>query len=236
MKEEKEIKVEILGKNKDFGTIVSKIENQFNVKFGSFKEEVDTYYDNDNLLYFKHNHVLRLRNNPSENSIAYKALFYIPERKENPWFVLEKESEFPLSKTFIEELTDISRINLSQKEFLNSEEINSELLNLGFKEKMVLRKYRKKAKIDNSKEITLDYVKNLGVFIELEEKESRGEGLHKILERMPFEYKEERFGYTNLYAERVLGVEIPDFKKLYERNPEWNFFQGQREKINKMIK
>lgn len=94
MAEEKEIKLRIIDKL-DISTIKARIEKTFNIFFCERKQHTDVYYDLQNSFYFNLKHGLRIRDN---KHITYKALHFIPEKKPNHWFVLEKEYEMPVSK------------------------------------------------------------------------------------------------------------------------------------------
>jgi len=177
------------------------------------------------------NHGIRIRNN---KELAYKALFYIPERKENSWFVLEKEYALPISKEHLLELFNIINIscNFKLKELIDFNELLNIFKNLNLNEHIKIKKLRHVAKADNC-EICVDFIENLGLFVEIEVQDDIL--LRQFLEKISFRYEEIRHGYTNLYAAEVMKIIIPEFKEKFIKNPDWNYLNGQKELIKKII-
>jgi adenylate cyclase class IV len=238
MIEEKEIKIEVLEK---FNTkeLIKKLKLVLPLKFISQKITKDIYFDTANKDLFNLNHALRLRESKKESSIAYKALFYTPQRKQSQWFILEKEFNFLLKKEqFIEIFSMITLPNLNLNLFknisseLSKKEIQKIFLKMGFKKSIVLIKKRYSFKCEKSI-ISLDDIKNLGIFIEIES--PTHEELESILKKISFNFKQERYGYTNIYSERILNIKIPDYNKKYTENPEWNYLPGQKEIVNNFL-
>ncbi len=234
MEEEKEIKVEIL-ENLTIDDLKKILEKNFNVVFSNFEEEKDVYFDFKDSFFFNINHSIRIRKTSNNSSFAYKALFNIPSRKSNPWFVLEHESEIPLKKNFFQDFFNL--INLDS--VLNEDnytypKVKNELIKNNFEEKIIIYKKRYVG-LNGDLKVIIDFVENLGLFIEFEIK--KGDlMINYLLKKLPFKFKEIRFGYTNLYAERVLNMKIPNFDREYKNNWKWNFLSGQEQIITKLIK
>ena len=231
MNEEKEIKIRILDKI-NLNELKKIIENIFEIKFKKIKKDRDVYFDLNDNYYFRLNHGLRIRNN---EELAYKALFYIPERMKNPWFVLEKEYKLPLSKECLLILFKIANIkcNINLKNKIDNNELKNILQKLNFFEHIKINKVRHIAKNENY-EMCIDFVEDLGLFIEIETNEDGY--LNYLRKKIPFKYKEIRHGYTNLYAKEVMKMDIPNFKEKFLSNPDWNFLNGQKEIVKGIIK
>ncbi len=230
MGEEKEIKVRILG-NHSIYNIKKIIEELFDIKFESVKQDNDTYYDLKDNFYFKLNHVLRIRN---DKEVAYKALFLIPEKKPNPWFVLEKEYNLPISKKDLAHLFNIANINhnMDLPNKIDSNKLKELFQKLKFIEKIKIKKTRWSAENENCK-ICIDSVNNLGLFVEIEVEDDSFLNIFK--HKLPFQFKEIRHGYTNLYAKEVLKMKIPNFEENFSNNPDWNFLSGQKQLITQIL-
>ncbi|MAE13311.1 hypothetical protein CMO92_01990 [Candidatus Woesearchaeota archaeon] len=231
MSEENEIKIKIVD-IKSLSELINLVEETFKINFNTTKKDKDVYYDLPNNYYFNLNHGLRIRN---ENEIAYKALYYVPERKQNPWFVFEKEYELPISKENLLELFTIANINcdIVLKNSISIDELKEILKKLNFIEHIKINKIRQIAK-NEQYELCIDLVENLGLFLEIESHDV--EIIVAIQKKLPFRYKEIRHGYPNLYAKEIKKINIPDFKEKFLQNPEWNFLKGQKEIIKELLK
>lgn len=235
MAEEKEVKLRILEDNFDSERLRDYLKKKFELDFKE-KETVDTYYDTGDNLFFNLNHALRIREKQNNSVLTYKALFKIPERKENDWFVLEEEKEIPLSRKDMEEFLEIIKVNknrLKIPEKAEKSDVENILSQAGFKKTIEINKKSYEAENENVS-FSIDYIKNLGLFLEIEVQDDKT--LKKILEKINIIFKEERFGYTNLYAKEVMGKKIPDFSEKYEKYPDWNYLEGQKEIVKEMMK
>jgi adenylate cyclase class IV len=229
VKEEKEIKIKILD-NISVNEVKKIVEDLFKITFNKFTLDKDVYYDYDDNFYFNHNHGLRIRN---EQEIAYKVLFYLPEKKPNPWFVLEKEYDLPVFEKDLLDLFNLANIkcDLLLPKKINLVQLKEILRKLNFTEKIVIEKER----LTGSNEhytLCLDNVKNLGLFLEIEVKDDHD--LDNFRNKIPFKYEEIRHGYTNLYAKDILKLTVPNFKEKFIENPDWNYFGNQKEIIYKI--
>jgi len=234
MEEEKEIKIEILDKDRGVEEIKKIIEKNLGVKFSTAIKTKDCYFDSADKNLFNLNHAFRIRD-ANNSSLAYKARFFVPERKENPWFILEKDLNFPLNK---EDL--ISFLNLANKEIpkilpgeITRENIEEILNQLNLNKSIIINKKRYIASTKDYS-IFLDDVESLGVFVEIEASNNDLD-LKKILSKIEFNYKQILLGYTNLYAERILKMKIPDFDKKHKKDPDWNYLPGQKEIVMRLI-
>lgn len=226
MTEEKEIKVRILDAI-GIDEIKSAIESEFNVKFADGHKDEDAYHDLKNYFYFRMNQGLRIRN---DEEIAYKALFFIPEKEPNHWFVYEKEHKLPISKQDLIGLFDFANIRYDpgMPSSIDIDELKAILKGLGFTEKIKIRKTRWSATNKDYK-ICVDSVERLGSFVEIEVKDD--DFLETFRKRLPFRYEEIRHGYTELYAKEVLKIKAPDFKEKFLSDPDWNYLDGQKQII-----
>lgn len=226
--EEKEIKVEILN-DYSFNEVTKIVEELYSISFDAPLDVNDVYYDKDN-FYFNLNHGLRIRN---KNEIAYKALFYIPQRLDNKWFVLEKEYKLPITKSNFQDLLNTACIEYTTyKEILNYDDIIECFISLGFSEHIKIIKKRRKSK-NKDFEVCVDEVKDLGVFVEIEAQSDSL--LNQLKDKLPFNYKNIRHGYTNLYIDRILNINIPDFNDNFLKNPNWNYLNNQKEIVDKLL-
>ncbi|MEK6960784.1 MAG: CYTH domain-containing protein [Nanoarchaeota archaeon] len=231
MSEEKEIKARILD-DLSIDEIKRAIESEFSVRFGDCRQDHDTYHDLKDDFYFNRNQGLRIRNN---EELAYKALFFIPEREPNHWFVYEKEHRLPISRQDLISIFDFADINhdLEMPDLIGIEELKAILKGLGFTEKIKIKKTRWSATNKDHK-ICVDSVERLGSFVEIEVKDDRF--FETFRKRLPFRYEEIRHGYTELYAKEVLKIKAPDFKAKFLSNPDWNYLDGQKQQIISIIK
>ena len=228
--EEKEIKVRILA-DLSVNEIKRIIEKIFEIEFKNTRKDVDVYYDLENNFFFNLNHSLRIRNN---HEITYKALFHIPERKSNPWFVLEKNYKLPVSgKNFIN-LLNLANINFNFKipEIVNFSKLKNILKELNLEKKIIIKKTRWS---ENNKNYTIfiDSVDKLGLFVEIEVKNDSF--LNFFRNKLSLRFEEIRHGYTSLYAKEVLRIKIPDFESNFRNNPDWNFLGDQKDVVRKII-
>ncbi|MFH1649686.1 MAG: CYTH domain-containing protein [Candidatus Woesearchaeota archaeon] len=231
MAEEKEVKVRIL-QEVSVLEVKEKLEQMFHVKFSEPKQDKDVYIDTKDNFYYNHSHALRIRN---DKAITYKAIFRIPERKEHPWFVLEVEKKFPVSRTDVEELFRIANIKCEKKlsEKIDAESMKSILRELNFVERVVVEKKRMKANAQDF-ELCLDEVKDLGLFVEIEAKDVKLLG--QFLRSFPFKSEEIRFGYDRLYAQEVLHMPITDFTERFEKDHDWNYLKGQKQLVEELLR
>jgi adenylate cyclase class IV len=230
MSEEKEIKVRVL-EDLSIDEIKTIIQTLFEVKFDKNEQDKDIYYDLQDDFYFKLNHGIRIRN---DSKLAYKALFFIPEKKLNPWFVLEKEYKLPMSKVELENLFKVANIKCDAEisEMIDINELKQILQKLQFVEKIKIEKNRWSAKNRNY-EICIDSVNHLGVFVEIEVKEDLF--LEHFRNRLSFDFEEIRHGYTELYAKQILKIKVPDFKQNFIENSDWNYLAGQKELVMQIL-
>jgi len=231
MSEEKEIKARILD-DLSIDEIKTAIEKEFNVRFGDCHQDHDTYHDLKDDFYFNKNQGLRIRN---DEEIAYKALFFIPEKEPNPWFVYEKEHRLPISKQDLISIFEFAKIRYKpgMPSSIDIKELKAILKGLGFAEKIKIKKTRWSASNEDYK-ICVDSVERLGSFVEIEVKNDAF--LDKFRKRLPFRYEEIRHGYTELYAKDVLKIKVPDFKAKFLSDPDWNYLPGQRQTIRRILK
>ncbi len=232
--EEKEIKIRI-GNEEDYEKIKQYIEKKQNISFQKGKEVEDIYFDTESSLFFKSNHAFRIRNCGRKSEIAYKAFFNIPQRKENPWFIFEKEFSFPLKKENFLELLSLLKFSFNEKLPLtmNTLEAEKALQDIGLNKNIIISKKRFIAKKENLT-FMLDIIDGLGIFLEIET--SQNDNLKILIEKFNIPYKIITMGYTNLYAKNILNLDIPDFDKKYIENPDWNFFDGQKEIVQNIIR
>ena len=230
MSEEKEIKVRILD-NHSIDKIKKNIEELFNIKFEGGKQDNDVYYDLKDNYYFNLNHGLRIRN---DEEIAYKVLFFIPKKRPNPWFVLEKEYKLPMSKQNLMHLFNVANIDCDLKipTIIDIHKLKEILQRLKFVEKIKIDKIRWSAKNEIYK-ICVDSVNKLGLFVEIEVNDDNY--LDKFRNKLPFQFKEIRHGYTDLYAKEVLKIKVPNFKENFLNNPDWNYLSGQKQLITQLL-
>ncbi len=235
MQEEREIKLR-LNNVHDINQVSSTIQKYFNINFGKVSEDIDVYFDSSEHLYFDMNHGLRIRTNKQGQEIAYKALFYLPNRVENPWFVLEKELPLPVSGTSLVELFDLANVAYSQghiKEKMSYQKVIEVMNDGGLEENIVVRKKRRSAS-NNNFNFFLDDVEGLGFFIEIEATNTYTP--NEILIDFPFNYDLIRYGYPRLYAENILKYEIDgNFSEKFINSPDWNYFEGQKELVLKLL-
>lgn len=237
MKEEKEVKLEIVDKDLTLNQIKNKLEKTYNIKFNELQVQKDVYYDTPELKFFNLNHCLRIRtkfiDTKEHNIFAYKALFYVPQRKSNPWFVLEKEFKLPTNTKQLKELSKISSLDFKiNKDKILLNDIETKFKSLSIKKMITINKTRYKSKVKDFT-ICIDEVKNLGLFIEFEVKQTKI--LKRLIELMPINYKRIRFGYTNLYVKRVLKQNIIDLKSKYFENQNWNYLNKQKDIVTHII-
>ena len=81
--------------------------------------------------------------------------------------------------------------------------------------------------------ICVDSVAKLGLFVEVEAKDDHF--LEVFRSKLPFQFKEIRYGYTNLYAKEILSVKVPNFKQNFFKNPDWNYLKGQKQLVKQII-
>lgn len=233
MQEEKEIKIEILNKELSLESIKEKLENLYGILFKNKKIINDFYFDIDNKL-FNLNHALRIRDVEEKSFITYKALFKIPERKENPWFILEKEFEFPIKKEDLLEIIDL--ICLENKfdlpKYISREEIEKIFSYLHLKKTIIIDKTRYSSDKEKGFQILIDFIKDLGLFIEIE---AITENIRDVLKKFTEPHQRILYGYTNLYAKNVLNLEIPNFDEKYNEDPDWNYLPGQKKIIQSLL-
>ncbi|MBT7902825.1 CYTH domain-containing protein [Candidatus Woesearchaeota archaeon] len=230
MSEEKEIKIRILDKI-SMAEVKTALEKTFKVKFQTPTQDTDEYYDLENNYYFKLNQGLRIRN---DSELAFKALFNIPEKTQNPWFVFEKEFNIPISKQAIMEIFNFANIvcDFPLPGELNIVKLKQILNKINFVKQMKISKTRQSAKNENGL-ICIDSVNELGLFIELEAKEDSYLDIFRT--QLPFKFEEIRHGYTYLYAKEIMNIEVPTFKENFLNDPDWNFLKNQKEIISKLI-
>ncbi len=233
MKEEKEIKIELLDKNLSVEDIKKTFNELYSIDFKENNKVLDTYFDIDNKL-FNLNHALRIRNLTDKSLLTYKALFHIPERQNNPWFILEKEFEFPIKKDQFLEIINLLDLSVQEEvpNLIDEKKAREFFLNLGLKDSIIIDKERLSSDKNKGFKVLIDSVKDLGIFVEIE---SFGKEMQEILEKFSLPYKRILYGYTNLYAENVLGLEIPNFNKKYAEDPDWNYLKGQKEIIQNLL-
>jgi len=231
MTEEKEIKIRVLDEV-NINELKQLLENIFKIKFDNGKKDEDVYYDLKDNFYFNLNHGLRIRN---KKEIAYKALFYIPERTINPWFVLEKEYQLPISKKLLLDLFSVAGIEYTSNldDDITIKDLKNIFHELNLSEHIKINKVRYKGKNDKY-EICIDLVEDLGLFVEIEA--TNDNLLNYFRENITFNYKEIRHGYTNLYAKEVLNIDIPNFKERFLNNSNWNFLNKQKEIVKNILK
>lgn len=231
MSEEKEIKARILD-DLSIDEIKRAIESEFSVEFGDCRQDQDTYHDLKDDFYFNINQGLRIRN---DEEIAYKALFFIPEKEPNHWFVYEKEHRLPVSRQDLISIFEFAKISYKpdMPSSIDIKELKAILKGLGFSEKINIRKTRWSA-TDKECEICVDSVERLGSFVEIEVKND--DFLETFRKRLPFRYEEIRHGYTELYAKEVLKIKVPDFKAKFLSDPDWNHLPGQKQTIGQMLR
>lgn len=233
MNEEKEVKIRILNP-KSLIAIKSKIEDFFSISLSNEITEKDIYLDYKNRFFFERNHGIRLRKGNSGEFFTYKALFNIPDREENPWFVLECEEKLPAeSKKIIKilELASISIEKISKDKTIYYDDLFSILKENKIFPDIVISKKRLFGENDKYK-IYVDSVKHLGIFIEVESKSEIK--LSTIFDNIDLNYEEIRFGYPNLYVKEVLKEKVPNVKNFFLKNPDWNYLIGQKNIVRKM--
>ena len=219
MNEEKEKKVEIHDADSN------QVLEHFTRHYGQpcCERIVDTYYDYQSHKLFELNHSIRIRETRYSEHINYKALFYIPNRKDDPWFVLEFERELPAGKDDLQPLSDILEVPFpylhSKKDFHTFMEKND------FEPIMRLDKERYTFSLESDTNILIDEVDQLGVFCEIEYTD--GSECQRILDKIPFRTTGVRFGYTNMYAARILGKNIQDLREKYINDPAWNILKNE---------
>jgi len=237
MKEEKEIKVQ-LNYQGSIPNLKKELEQIYGIDFQSCETQEDIYYDYADYTFFNLNHALRIRkSSKSEFTLAYKALFNIPFRTENPWFVLEYEKNLPISKNECLELLKImciSSSDLALPELIDLNSLKDILQQLNLKMMMKIEKSRYSAEGSNFK-MELDLVKELGIFLEIENNSS-AQLLGEILKKLPYQKEIIKRGYTTLFAQKILKHPIPDFDNKGKNNPYWNFLPGQKEIVINIIK
>lgn len=236
MQEEKEIKIEILNKKINFASLRRKIEDLYKIKFVKNSYSQDYYYDDYKNRFFNLNHAIRIRRSDKGASLCYKALFKVPQRTENPWFVLEKELGFPISKKNFIEFANLISLDLNILDL--PEKIEEGLIDgffnqIGLRQTITINKSRLESSKENGFHVILDRVEKLGTFVEVEAEED--DLLKEFISKFPFLNREIRYGYTNLYAERVLGLHIPDFNKKYQQNPNWNYLNSQKKIVKDLM-
>jgi hypothetical protein len=104
---------------------------------------------------------------------------------------------------------------------------------IGIKQTIIIEKLRLESEKNNGFHLVLDNVKKLGLFVEIEAEKDRQ--LNEFLVKFSFPHKEIRFGYTNLYAERILKIKIPDFDKRYKEDSDWNYRGSQKNIVHDLI-
>ena len=229
MAEEKEIKVKILDDIK-INDLKKILEELFDLKFGAEKYDNDVYYDLKDNFYFNLNHGFRIRNN---NEFAYKALFFILDKKPNPWFVLEKEYKLPVTKENLKSLFNASNIVFNTDlDIIDINKLKEIFKDLSFIPIMEINKIRFSAKNKNY-EICIDFIEKLGLFLEIEVKDDNF--LDIFRNKLPFNFEEIRHGYTYLYAKDILKIQVPNFKDNFLKNSDWNFLEGQKQLVLDII-
>ncbi len=235
MIEEKEIKLHINGVT-DAWYIKEHLQDFFGILFDNDASDEDIYFDYPDKFFFSRNHGVRIRKSAQRAEIAYKALFYLPYRLSNPWFVLEKETSFPISIADMTGLLTLANIEFDfglLKDGMELDYVVSLLEQFGLYKDIIIIKKRSSA-ANGKYNFHLDQVKELGVFLEIEAVNDSDP--YDLLHKFPFEYKQIRYGYPKLYAVNVLGY--PEDTKLTKKfidSPDWNYLDGQKEIVSKLL-
>lgn len=234
MEEEREVKVRILD-NLSLEDLKQVIEESFGVSLNNFTTEKDTYFDLDNRFYFNNNHGLRVRRGSNGDFFTYKALFSVPHRIDNPWYVLESEEKLPIRYNRLQEILELANIkkdNIPSKTFFSHDELVSILSDKGFTEDIIISKNRY---FGSTSDFTFyaDDVLDLGIFLEIEAKKTQLP--ISALTNLNLQYEEIRFGYPNLYAKEVLKKELPNMHLKFSENSSWNYLPNQKEIVDNLI-
>lgn len=162
---------------------------------------------------------------------ALKILF---KQISGKWYIYEKESEFPLSKKFVEEVIKTIGIKFEVKEQNEKDFIEKQLKSVGINKIIEINKTRKLFKIQDI-DVCLDEVEKLGKFIEIEGTDNP----YLIIEEIGItNFTEIRNGYTEEILRKKYPNIIPDEKVIhnfYLSNPGWNVLENEKEiylKIN----
>ncbi|MBT4174884.1 class IV adenylate cyclase [archaeon] len=184
-------------------------------------EQVDRYFDYPSFVLSRHLHGLRIREfHGAPQSCDFKVLFYFPERPNDPWYVDENVSDFPVSRECL--VSIFKRLGISNRsigEELDPIELEKVLLGEKLVEAFRITKTRRKYACPEGMQILFDYVKELGSFVELE-----GSHCQAYLSSLglPEDGRLKRWGYTSLLLESKGIFNQGNFKPQFERSPMWN--------------
>jgi len=193
-------------------------------------EQVDRYFDYPSYVLSRHLHSLRIREyHGVPQSCDFKVLFYFPERPDDPWYVDENVSNFPVSQQCLN--TILKRLNLPEVtgENFDPREIEEALLKRELEEVYRVDKVRRKYTCPEGMQILLDSVKGLGVFVEIE-----GEHCNAYLNALglPEDGRLERWGYTSLLLQQKGILDPRNFRSQFARSPMWNVLPDEIELYN----
>lgn len=238
--EEKEIKVQISKKQYD-----KLLSNQlYQLKLIEKINQKDIYYDKEDMYITNLNRGLRVRfKGDSPHCLEFKSLFCNPyAQNNNPWFIEEITLPFPLKLNSLNDFFSILvRLNLlspitstyyssSLSHFPQVEQV---LLNSQLKPMITVRKNRVGYQ-DDQAEYFLDYIENLGYFLEIE---SQQDNPLDILEKLSLkEYQLIRNGYNDMLAVTVPAY-LPNETKQekFREDPMWNVLPSEKDLIEKIF-
>ncbi len=184
-------------------------------------EQVDRYFDYPSFVLSRHLHGLRFRSvNCDPKSFDLKVLFYFPTKPDDPWYVDEVPSSFPVQGEHLNGV--LQRLGVTQTindEELNPHELEKALLSCELVEVYRITKSRKKYACAEGMQILIDHVTELGTFVEIE-----GPHYDVYLNALglPEQGEQIRWGYSSLLL-REKGVLNPSqFRPQFERSAMWN--------------
>lgn len=225
--EEKEIKLSITSED------YFRLKSLFGPYFTEEKNQRDVYFDTDTFFYESHKHSIRLRYEEGRMNFALKILFYLDNRED--WYVYEQESPLPISADFLAGIFYILGLDYDNynQDMLSEQDLIDTLAIAGLKPKITITKKRN---IYNYKgaEISLDYIKELGYFIEIEKHDFPWEIVDELGLK---DYHEVRTGYTDIYTDKYYPDKLPHsstIKQFYDTDSKWNVLKNEEDLYNNL--
>jgi adenylate cyclase class IV len=213
--EEKEIKIQTTEGE------ALKAQNKLAQFFKFHKKQKDVYYDTRDLFFEKKKHSIRLRYEGKETILALKILYWMEKRKE--WFIFEKELKAPFDSSEVKKLFNIIGLKLGVEDGISPVELKRILYNSGLTEMIVIDKDRNVYEFEGA-EVSVDRIKKLGTFIEIEKSDEPWSVLRKIRVK---KRREIRAGYTSLFVRKFFNFSESDLIKFYALNPCWNVLKSE---------
>lgn len=204
----------------------------------------DIYYDTQDLLITNLNRGLRLRAQANQlDCLEFKSLFYNPNNNSHSWYIEEIKIKLPITQKEIKILNDILKrfelplVSVNDQKLVDSEEEITKLLKQSALYPAIIVNKKRRQFSDNQREIKyfIDYIENLGYFLEIEsEKLSFNVILEELFEKEAYEIVQN--GYNDMIAEGIPGYVSNDEKQLrFKTNFDWNVLRNEKELVTKLF-